>query len=206
MSINRDIESDWRWFRSGDGNLRAGDSIIVVRNGEAIAVDFRDLQSGIADGLPITGWGAYNDTQYTAESPFSLSADTDTPLPNNAGSVLEGQKPSDIDTFYDGTVITGRSGDGLLITLDFVATPTSVAATSIEVWIDIGGAFGELYRGIVGFPKGTGVDRPINATVGVYTLDTWEANGGTMYVRSDGPVDIHSVRYVLARTHKAVTP
>ena len=203
MSVNRDIENDWAWFRNGAGNMRDGDYIIVVRDGEAIRMGFDDLQNGLANGIPTTGWGAYNDTQYTSGSPLSLVADTDTLLPNNAGSVIETQKPSDIDTFYDGYVITGRAGDGLLITVDLIATPTSVAATSIELWFDIGGAVGELYRRIVTFPKGNGVPRPINFSTSAYTLDTWEANGATAYVRADGPVDIYNIRYVLTRTHKA---
>lgn len=151
----------------------------------------------------VTGWANYQDTQYTDVSPFSILADTDTILPNNAGSTLDSQKPADIATFYNGSVITGRNGDGLSITVDFVAIPTSAAATTLETWLDIGGSVGELYRRIVTFPKGSGVSRPINFTVNGYTLDTWEANGATVYVRSNGPVDIHTIRYLLTRTHKA---
>jgi len=151
-----------------------------------------------------TGWGQYQDTLYTDIAPFSILADTDTVLPNNAGGIIDSQKPSDVTTFYDGTVITGRAGDGLGITIDFTATPTAGSATFIEVWIDIGGAVGQLYKRIISFPKGTGIERPVNFTVIGYTLGTWETNGGTVYVRSDGPVDIYGQRYVLTRTHKAV--
>lgn len=151
----------------------------------------------------LTGWGAYNDTTYTSGSPFSILADTDTVLPNNNGSTITSQVPSDITTFYDGSVITGRNGDGLLITIDMVAQPTEVSTTSLELWFDIGGAVGELYRRIVTFPKGNGVDRPINFTTNVYTLDTWEANGATVYVNANGTCDIFDIRYVIARTHKA---
>lgn len=103
-----------------------------------------------------TGWGQYQDTQYTSVSPFALAADTDTNLPNNAGSVIETQKPTDVTTFYDGTVITGRNGDGVTLTIEFQAEPTNVATTYLEVWVDIGGSVGELYRRIITFPKGQG--------------------------------------------------
>ena len=151
-----------------------------------------------------TGWAQYADTQYTDIAPFSILADTDTVLPNNAGNVIESQLPADVSTFYSAGKITGRNGDGLGITIDFTATPTAGSATFIEVWIDIGGAVGQLYRRIISFPKGTGVERPVNFTVIGYTLGTWEANGGTVYVRSNGPVDIYGQRYVLTRTHKGV--
>lgn len=149
-----------------------------------------------------TGWGQYADTQYTSGSPFSITADIDTLLPNNKGSVLEGQKPSDVITFYDGTVITGRNGDGIGITLDCKAIPTNVSTTYIEFWFDIGGSVGELYRRIISFPKGNGVVRPINFTVIGYTLDTWEANGATPYVRANGTADLYDIRYVITRTHR----
>ena len=161
------------------------------------------INGNFDEAYNFTGWGEYSDTQYTSGSPFSVAADTDTVLPNNAGSKIESQKPSDVTEFYDGTVITGRNGDGLAITVDFLAVPTSAAATYIEVWIDIGGGIDPLYKRIVTFPKGSGVVRPINFSVNAYTLNTWEANGGTVYVRSNGPVDLYNIRYVLTRTHKA---
>lgn len=166
-------------------------------------VTFNGSTGGASTSAAWSGWGQYQDTQYTQGSPFSLTADTDTILPNNAGSVIESQLPTDVAELYDGSVITGRNGDGILITVDMNATPTSVAATALEVWIDIGAPVGELYRRILTFPKGNGVERAINFSVSGYTLGTWEANGGTVYVRSNGPVDIHAIRYVITRTHKA---
>lgn len=150
-----------------------------------------------------TGWGNYTDTQYTSGAPFLLSADTNTQMPNNKGNTLEVQKPPDVTTFYTGSVITGRNGDDIIITINFVARPTSVAATSIEVWFDIGGAVGELYRETRTFPKGTGIARSISLPFSGYTLDTWQANGATVFVRSDGPCDLYDINYIIKRTHKA---
>lgn len=164
------------------------------------------VESAFEPQLPLntyTGWAQYADTEFTPASPFSILADVDTILPNNAGSVIDAYKPTDITAFYDAGKITGRAGDGILITVDCNATPTSASATYLEIWFDIGGAVGELYRRIVTFPKGNGVLRPINFTVAGYTLDTWEANGAITHVRSDGPVDISNIRYVVTRTHKA---
>lgn len=162
------------------------------------------LNSMFDDAYDFTGWGEYSDTIYTSGSPLPLVADTDTALPNNKGSSIETQKPSDVTTFYDGTVITGRNGDGILITVEFIAVPTQVGTDSIEVWFDIGGSVGELYRRILTFPKGQGVARNINFTVAGYTLGTWEANGATVYVRAGGGTcDVYNVRYVVTRTHRA---
>ena len=161
-------------------------------------------QDQVALNTTVTGWADYADGQYTSGSPFSLAANTDTALPNNAATIIDSQKPADVTTFYDGSVITGRDGDGLLINLDFKVVPQSGAATYIETWIDIGGAVGELYRCPASFPKGAGEVRSITQSTAAYTLNTWEANGGTVYVRSNGPCEIYDIRYVLFRTHKAL--
>lgn len=149
-----------------------------------------------------TGWADYADTQYTSGSPLSVLADTDTLLPNNGLGGVKTQEPSDGPFYADGK-ITGREGDGLLITVDFKVTPTNANTTLLEVWFDIGGSVGELYRRPITFPKGNGVERGVNFTVAGYTLDTWEANGAEVYVRANGTCEIHTIRYVLTRTHKA---
>ena len=161
-------------------------------------------QDQVALNTQVTGWAAYQDTQYTSGSPFSLAANTDTVLPNNAGVIIDSQKPDDVTSFYDGSVITGRNGDAITFTLDIIAKPTNQMATYLESWIDIGGAIGELYRTINSFPKGSEVERQIVTTTLAYTLDTWEANGATIYVRSNGPCELYGIRIVIARTHKAI--
>lgn len=154
----------------------------------------------------LTGWGDYADTQYTSASPLTLSADTDTVIPNNAGSTVASQVPSDVSAFYNSSTgkITGRNGDAIIMTFDLVAKPTQVGTDSLEVWVDIGGSVGELYRRIVTFPKGQNVNRPVTISTGAYTLDTWETNGATPYIRSNGgQCEIFDIRFVVFRLHKA---
>lgn len=143
------------------------------------------------------GWANYSDTQYTSGAPFSLAANTPTILPNNAGSKLETYLPTNRATFYDGTVLVGNNGDARSFTINCQVVPTSAAATYIEFWVDIGGAVGELYRRILTFPKGQGVIRPVTLSTSVYTLDTWETNGGTVYCQSNGTADIYDIRFVV---------
>ena len=156
-----------------------------------------------------TGFADYVDTQYTSVSPFPVIGGIDTLLPNNAGSIYDTEKPTDITTFYDGTAITGRDGDGLMFTFEFIAVPTNVGTTEIEIWIDITGGTGtptnlaNLYRRLETFDKGIGVEKTITYTIAGYTRNTWEANGGVVKVRTNGTCDIFGVRYVLHRTHKA---
>lgn len=100
-------------------------------------------------------------------------------------------------------IITGQNGDGYVITVDLKAKPTNAGTSYVEIWFDIGGAVGELYRRINTFPKGNGVERPITLSTLVYTLNTWEANGAKVYIESDNTCDIYDIRFVIARTHRA---
>lgn len=175
--------------------------------------DLRNSYDRITDPYPsvsfdvsemsmVTGWADYADTQYTQGSPFALAANTDTLLPNNGLGGVKTQEPEGVTMYADGK-ITGRNGDGLMITVDMKVTPTNANTTLLEVWFDIGGSIGQLYRRPISFPKGQGVQIGVNFTVAGFTLDTWEANGAQVYVRANGTCNIHGVRYVLTRTHKA---
>lgn len=151
-----------------------------------------------------TGWASYNDTQYPdLANSFTIPADTDTILPNNAGSVIDFQKPTDISTFFDQGRIVGRNGDALDVMIYFKAEST-VVDQFLDVWVDIGGSVGELYRQTFSFPKGSGTERGVlYGLSSIYTLDTWEANGGTVYVRSNGAVNVYDITFNFDRTHKA---
>lgn len=154
------------------------------------------------------GWSDYSDTQYTAASPLALSADTDTIVPNNAGVTRDQYKPRSIPEYYNATTgkILGRDGDAMTFTLDCKVKPTNANTLYIEFWIDIGAPVGELYRRIVSFPKGNGVVRPITLTTAVYTLDTWQTNGGTVYCNAVNTADIYDIRFIfhqLYRNHNA---
>jgi len=161
--------------------------------------------AGDEPGATVTGWGDYADTQYTEGSPFAVAANTDTRLPNNAGAGPRFQVPADVDTFYDESTqtITGRNGETILVQFEFSASiPGQQNGTYIELWMDIGGAVGELYRGVVtSFPKGANLAAGVRDLVGPYTLDTWEANGAGVWVRANSAVNLWGIRYVIHRLH-----
>jgi len=125
-----------------------------------------------------SGWATYTDTQYTLASPLTVAANTVTKLPNNGLSKIESQMPSDVTAFYDASTqkILGRNGDGLGLSIFFIAVP-SAANQSIDAYIDITGGTGtpaflsELYKQTFPFPKGAGVGRGILFDVtAAYTL------------------------------------
>lgn len=217
-----------------------------------------------------TGWASYVDSRYNTGSPFSVTATTDTVIPNNASTIVEVQKPSDIDEFYfsgsidvsgvsgvfvldetitggtsgatavikriesgvlfycnnsntafstsetvtGGTsgatatvdalntgIITGREGDGLGIMIYFKITP-SASNANIDIWIDIGGGVGELYRDTIYF-RTTDTKSVLYSLPSAYTLNTFETNGGTIYINSSVNCTIYGMNFNFVRTHKA---
>lgn len=194
------------------GNLENREGVLVY-NKTTMAANINtgsQFQNVASAGL---GWADYSDTEYTEASAFTLTADTATRLPNNGLAGPKTYTPADLNGrgFYDasgdasGGLILGLEGESLVITLDFKAKPSSVAATYIDQWFDIGGGVGELYRRTATFPKGSGVERNITFTTAVYTLDTWEANGAQIWVESNGPVEIYDIRFVIFRLFKPGT-
>lgn len=160
-----------------------------------------------------SGWASYVDTvNVDLGSAQVIPADTDTILNNNAGNVIDSQIPYDITEFYNGTTkkITGRNGDNLDIMVYFKAVPNA-ANQYIDIWIDITGGTGtptnlaNLYKQTFSFPKGSGVERGIlYALPSAYTLNTWEANGGSVYVRSNANLSVYEINYNFDRSHKAI--
>ena len=174
--------------------------------GDPIRTAFNKTNSNFDELYDLTGWGVYSDTTYTTGSPFLVTAGTPAQaLPNNAGSKIETQLPSDIATFYDGTVITGRNGDGIMIMMEFQCRPTTNATdVRIKTSIDIGGAVGEIYPFEFSLGKGLGVEHFFLKSTLAYTLDTWETNGGTVLVEAfNSNIEVYNIRYLISRTHKA---
>lgn len=179
-----------------------------------ISIPLTGLWSAVRDALNSnfsslegrTGWAAYTDTQYTEGSPLPLfGGDPVVNLPNNAGIVLDTYKPADIDTLYDGSAITGREGDSIIITISFAVKPTTAQPTRITTVPDIGGAIGEIedYKNDITLGKGQNVVQRYLSSYNAYTLDTWEANGATMKIQSDQNCEIYGIRYLITATSRA---
>lgn len=157
-----------------------------------------------------SGWADYGDTQYTSGSPWLPTVATWNNVPNNAGASLEAELPIDVSEFYDSATgkITGRNGDGLSLTVECVVTPTTAAATYLDMAFFIGGGLGPLgdgriYQRTLSFPKGQGVARVHSFNVDGYTLGTWQANGAIFQMNPTATIEVYAIRYVLTRTHKA---
>ena len=155
----------------------------------------------LGDVQDATGHASYTDTAYSVGSPLTLLAGVNTVLPNNSGVIYDDEKPDDITTFYNGTTITGRDGDGLAIMIYFKATPSTINS-ELDIWIDIGGGIGELYRQTVYF-RGATKKGVLYTLPTAYTRATWESNGGTVYVKASVNMTVYGMNFNISRTHKS---
>lgn len=156
------------------------------------------------DTSNVTGWANYVDSQYTDGSPLVLTtAEGLINLPNNAGNTIESFLPIGMSSFYDGTKIIGLTGNAYVITMEYKVRPTSAAASPrILTSIDIGGAVGNIFQRDFTMGKGNGVIHNYLSAFLYFTLDTWEANGGTVKVQAIGSdVEIFDIRYLISLQH-----
>lgn len=97
--------------------------------------------------------------------------------------------------------VTGRNGDSIDLMVYFKCVPSAINS-EIDVWVNIGGAVGELYRQTIYF-RGTSEKGAMYTIPSGYTLGTWEANGGVIYLKSSVNMQVYGVNLNLDRSHKA---
>lgn len=167
-------------------------------------ISWVQLSAGGGSANDYSGWADYVDGTYTSAAPFSVNT-TQVTLPNDAATVRDTQKPIDVTTFYDVTTqtITGRDGDGINIVIEFKIRPTTSSDTRVTLLIDIGAPVGEIYKRDFVINKGLNIEHYYLSSFNAYTLNTWEANGGTIKIDATHEVEIYDIRYVITRTHKA---
>lgn len=151
-----------------------------------------------------SGWEDIADTEYTVSNKFRVQANTPTKMVNNAGNLQSQELPSDYPLgFWDASTNTlrGQGGDSFMLTVEYkVAQVSGTQDFRIRNWIDIGTPTPLYKRSLLA--EGSSSEEFITWTTGVYTLDTWAANGGAIMIESPVAVDLWDFRIVSHRLHK----
>ena len=185
--------------------LPAGQDLWVraVTNAIYVSATATNLRDAVGRSI---GWADYVDTTYTSANRLVVPKNVAFALPNNGLGGVKAYAPEGIDLFKDGKV-TGREGEVLLITQEIMLQRdrNRTGEFDFETWFDIGGSIPPLFRRYERI-RGGGKERKVVATTMVYTLDTWEANGATLMVRSSVDVELWSIRTLVARVSVPDTP
>jgi hypothetical protein len=186
----------WTWLGN---NPTTADQIGNVPAGSIAATDVQGALNELDTfANQLTGWGSYTHTGAAQ----TLSAGVKVTLTNNAGTIIDSQKPDDIAAFYSGGLVAGRNGESAIIGVNIVFTPSSALASTLYMAVDIGGSIGEIEPDDFSVLKGSGVAHRINYTKAPYMGATFAANGGAIKVMSDGPGEITGTTYLIHRLHK----
>jgi len=174
--------------------------------GSISAQDMRDLIVSLRNNQG-GGWSMHTDSTYTAGSPLSIPVDTRTKL------TIDGLG-SDTNTTYappDGAIwdsINNRLtpnvvGSAFDLRLSIFSSYDSGASAKLDLEIDIGGSIGNVYIQHNIFAKGPNETNEMAWSVPIFTLDTFVANGGTLYITPrESAIKIWNIKLMITQTFK----
>jgi len=184
----------------------------VTGNAQVAAAGFFFLNNTqiIADAIQAErdklGWAQFTDSQYTSASPLTIPANTRTLLPNNANGILNPfGPPTSSGWITAGTFNPDAVGDFYLIRTTLTVDPT-LNNRNFTVELDIGDGitpiniWSQTYR----LARGAGVNTPLSIVIPVYTLSTFLANGGKVYVTCDGEINVFDIVNLTEKTSSGV--
>lgn len=152
-----------------------------------------------------TGWVSITDTTKTSGTPLSLIANTRTLLSLNADSVIEPHAPTGTTAsdFYNNTskkLFGATEGDSYDLRITFTADPATTN-TNLFWELDIGGSQGVIFEDSKPLLKGSAAERYVQI-IPYFTLGTFQANGGDLYLEATSDTDIYDISALLVRTSK----
>lgn len=150
------------------------------------------------------GWVQLSDSQYDTVTRFPITSGVRTKLPNNANGVLDVTSMFGATTIYDPAtekLTPDNFGDTYDWRVSFFADPT-LNNRNFTLELDIGGSQGVIWSKTIRLARGAGVDTKITETLDIYTLNTFIANGGELYVTCDGDVSLYDIIYKIERKYR----
>lgn len=175
--------------------------ILILIPGFLVAQPGPDLNNRL---LRSSGFIAYEDTSGTTAT--LLAGDTII-LSLNPDLIEQRNRPIDMPILYQESDSTnvGKNGCAFEIVVQIEITQESPNETKTSFWFNIGGGIPPLYETGATLTKGNGLTTPVNKSTGIYTLGTWEANGGSLYITSNQDVSVEWRRIIQYKIHDGYT-
>lgn len=197
--INRKKSGLYRW--DGVSFERLSDTTNTLKAGDDVSRLVNDSGYVVSSDL---GWIQFSDTQYPTEAmALTVLQNVRTLLPNDALSVLNTNGPLVAPSWFSGNKFRpDSSGDYYELRLTFEANPT-LNNRNLTVDLDIGGVQGIIWSKTERLARGAGVNTKVSLVIPVYTLGTFVANGGEIFLTCGGEVDVFEIVLVIAKVVKA---
>lgn len=155
------------------------------------------------------GWAVYQDDTYTSGSPLVIASTQSQLTCDGAGSgTNKSYLPDGVSDFWNTTTnkITPENiGDCYDLRVQFKAKCSTVSAY-FDFELDIGGALGIITARTLSSSKGANTEQRYSVGLPVFSLSTFVANGGTIYLNStdDGTtVSVYDIQILIKRDYKA---
>lgn len=158
--------------------LRTDNGLYMGHNGANVVVYPQDITT-------IGGWARYDDTVYTSSNKFTLTADTEVVVPNNAGNVVRSHSSI---VFYNSSTqkIQGiNENDVYILTWAFKASTSNANQNYLEYNLEGSGQISRV-AGTITFPKGNDEEHIENIVMQYYTDSTFVSDGVQLKVVSVG--------------------
>jgi len=179
------------------------DTFVIVSDGTNWEIAARNV---------VLGWANYVDSTYTSGSPLQLNAGNSYVAQctvNGLGSGSTASEwPDGVPEPWDkitNKLVGTNDGDKFTYELSFKAQD-GAASVLMDVYIDIGGAIGEISRSSVSIAKGAAVETAIEMYRTYFTGSTFVTNGGTIYFdtsQGSDTMDIWDIALLIEKTHVA---
>ena len=155
-------------------------------------------QSGVGSGL---GWVRYQDSQYTAGSPLSLSDETPVTLPNNGNIKTKSDSTQEYYNTATQKLIGSAVNDVYIITVEFKAQTPNANQTHLDLWFENGGGLFENLNVSLAYYKSNNTTQTFHNTFQYYITQDFIDNGTNIRIQSHGnSATVWDIQYFIQKT------
>jgi hypothetical protein len=160
---------------------------------------FVSASGGTTTEMQETGSAYYIDSQYTAQNPLNVLANTTINLPNNANFIVN-NFPDGVGPFYNASeskILSLDAGDTIGLRVDFTAV-SSQTGTKIKLTFDIGGSQGEIFPTPILLYEDAGDIEERTISINGFTGADFVANGALVKFKPSANISIYDIKFFVA--------
>ena len=147
------------------------------------------------------GWVRYQDSQYTAGSPLSLSDETPVTLPNNGNIKTKSDPTQEYYNTATQKLIGSAINDVYIITVEFKSATPNTQNCHLDLWFENGGGLFENLNVSLAYYKGNATTQTFHNTFQYYITQDFIDNGTNIRIQSHGnSATVWDIQYFIQKT------
>ena len=196
VHVQRETDAEINAVNIEQGAMMVSDTgLYMGYNGENVRIY---PQSGVGSGL---GWVRYQDSQYTAGSPLSLSDETPVTLPNNGNIKTKSDPTQEYYNTATQKLIGSVTNDVYIITVEFKSATPNTQNCHLDLWFENGGGLSENLNVSLAYYKGNATTQTFHNTFQYYITQDFIDNGTNIRIQSHGnSATVWDIQYFIQKT------